>query len=334
MDDWYSLLQVNPGADPEVIATAHRWLSERYSPENDPSEEAAEKLRQVNAAFAVVGDADRRAAYDAERAPAVPATMDPVPPAEIEAPLEPAGEPQPAKKSGRAASVMLGVVAGVSLVVAMAVAITAAFTDDDGTEYSPNLGDDEYALDQMALQEEDMPPGIEFGGSGEQTAEEWALRFDVNDEDELAAKVDQMEAQGWIKNVTAEGGRPSIAALLGVMSVSTLYSNETTAKESTDKFACGLPIELSEPLVEFDVPDLGDQSVGFHHRREVLNENGDVVVVLMETAICFRTGRIVHVAQETALEGAQNIETSIETAYKLLDRVNAAYENGPEPKDG
>jgi curved DNA-binding protein CbpA len=332
MDDLYGVLQVSPGADPEVIATAHQWLSERYSPENDPSGEAAEKLQQVNAAYEVLGDADRRAAYDSEQGLAAATTESVL--LQAQSSSEPEGEPEPKKKSGRTAQVMLGVVAGVTIFVALAVAITAAFTDDEGTEYPANLGDDEYALDQMALREEDMPEGIEFGGSGEQEAEEWALRFDVNDEDELAAKVDQMEAQGWIKNVVAEGGRQSIAALLGVMSVSTMYTNETTATESTDKFACGLPIELSEQIEEFEVPEIADQTVGFHHRREVLDESGQVVVVLMETAICFRTGRIVHVAQETALEGAQNVETSIETAYKLLDRVNAAYENGPQPEEG
>ena len=334
MDDWYGVLQVAPGADPDVIATAHRWLAERYSPQNDPSEEAAEKLRQVNAAYAVLGDAERRAAYDAERGITPPAPEPSVAPAEPVAAAEPAAVARPS----RAASVMLGVVVGVTFVVALAVAITAALTSDNGADYNANRGDGDYDLEHMALTESDMPQGVVFVGAGEvDSVRRWATSFfDVPteeiDEQELAAKVAQIEAQGWIRNSIAEGGNPGFGKILGVKSVSTLYNNEEAAQESTTRFACGLPIELSEQLEEFIVPDIADQAVGFMHRRPLTDEFGDTVITFVDTTVCFRTGRIVHAVQQTSIDGIQDIGGSIRTAYVLLDHVNDAYE-GNVPAD-
>jgi len=332
MDDWYSVLQVSPGADQDVIETAHRWLAQRYDPANDPSDEAAENLRKVDEAFAVLSDPERRSAYDASRGISAPA---PTTALEELAPAAPGAVAPEASKAGesRAASVMLGVIVAVTFIVGIGVALAAAISDRGGTDYNPNRGDGDYDLEHMALTEADMPAGIEFAGSGDFSAEEWASLFDVVDEDELAAKISQLEAQGWVKNYVAEGGRPGFAKLLGVKSVSTLYTNEAAANEAATRFACGLPIELSEQLEEFRVPSIGEQSVGFNHRRPLRDDNGEIVITFVDTTVCFRTGRIVHAVQQTALEGVEDIAGSIRTAYVLLDHVNDAYE-GKTGADG
>ncbi len=47
-----------------MIQAAYRALMRRYHPDADPSVEAAERAQAVNAAYAVLGDPDKRARYD------------------------------------------------------------------------------------------------------------------------------------------------------------------------------------------------------------------------------------------------------------------------------
>ena len=65
--DLYDLLQVSSRAHPDVIQTAHRELVRRHDPNVCPNASSATILRQVNAAYAVLGDSERRARYDAYR---------------------------------------------------------------------------------------------------------------------------------------------------------------------------------------------------------------------------------------------------------------------------
>jgi len=61
----YETLGVSREASPEVIKAAYRALARRLHPDRtggDPKKE--ERLRRVNAAYEVLGDAGRRAAYD------------------------------------------------------------------------------------------------------------------------------------------------------------------------------------------------------------------------------------------------------------------------------
>lgn len=66
--DPYKVLQVDPEAEDEVIAAAYRRLARKYHPDVADGPEAAERMAAINAAWAVIGDASRRAAYDRERA--------------------------------------------------------------------------------------------------------------------------------------------------------------------------------------------------------------------------------------------------------------------------
>jgi curved DNA-binding protein CbpA len=68
--DHYAALGIRQSADQEVIAAAYRALVKKYHPDtaqgDDPT--AGERFRAVKAAHDVLGNAERRRAYDAERA--------------------------------------------------------------------------------------------------------------------------------------------------------------------------------------------------------------------------------------------------------------------------
>jgi len=63
--DYYSILQVHPKAEKEVIDAAYRRLAAKYHPDVNEASDAAEKMKQINAAYEVLSDPVRRAAYDA-----------------------------------------------------------------------------------------------------------------------------------------------------------------------------------------------------------------------------------------------------------------------------
>src|SRR3712207_8200741 len=60
-------LQVEPNADLEVIRAAYRRLARLYHPDRNPRPEAQAQMRAINAAYGLLSDPRRRAAYDASR---------------------------------------------------------------------------------------------------------------------------------------------------------------------------------------------------------------------------------------------------------------------------
>ena len=66
--DPYKVLQVDPEAEDEVISAAYRRLARKYHPDVATSEDSAGRMLAINAAWAMIGDPVRRAAYDRERA--------------------------------------------------------------------------------------------------------------------------------------------------------------------------------------------------------------------------------------------------------------------------
>jgi molecular chaperone DnaJ len=62
--DPYRVLQVDPLAEPEVVDAAFRGLARKYHPDVNPAPEAAELMAQIVAAYELLRDPDRRAAYD------------------------------------------------------------------------------------------------------------------------------------------------------------------------------------------------------------------------------------------------------------------------------
>src|SRR5215207_5921046 len=73
-ENLYEVLQVSPNAEPEVIEAAYRRLARKYHPDVSSSPIAAERMRELAAAYEVLRNGSRRAAYDAAFTPARPAT--------------------------------------------------------------------------------------------------------------------------------------------------------------------------------------------------------------------------------------------------------------------
>jgi curved DNA-binding protein CbpA len=68
--DLYKLLQVDSEADPEVIQAAYRRLAQKFHPDLATGVGAAERMVAINGAWEVLGDPERRAAYDRQLAEA------------------------------------------------------------------------------------------------------------------------------------------------------------------------------------------------------------------------------------------------------------------------
>ena len=63
--DYYEVLGVSKGASDDEIRQAHRKLAKRYHPDlNRDNPEAAEKFKELNEAYEVLSDKDKRAKYD------------------------------------------------------------------------------------------------------------------------------------------------------------------------------------------------------------------------------------------------------------------------------
>lgn len=68
--DLYKILQVDPEAEDEIIAVAYKRLAAKYHPDVNPSPDAGHRMRDLNAAYEVLSDRQRREEYDSKRASA------------------------------------------------------------------------------------------------------------------------------------------------------------------------------------------------------------------------------------------------------------------------
>jgi len=62
--DYYEILGVDRSATPEEIKQAYRKLAMQWHPDRNPSQQAAERFREIAEAYAVLSDQTKRQAYD------------------------------------------------------------------------------------------------------------------------------------------------------------------------------------------------------------------------------------------------------------------------------
>lgn len=65
--DYYAILHVDPSAGADTIAAAYHRLMRKYHPDKNPSPDATRRAQEINAAYEVLSDPAKRAAYDRER---------------------------------------------------------------------------------------------------------------------------------------------------------------------------------------------------------------------------------------------------------------------------
>lgn len=59
---------MHPQAEPEVIEEAYTWLAGKDNPDAKKDLESAERMKEINAAYEVLSDLQKRTAYDQSRA--------------------------------------------------------------------------------------------------------------------------------------------------------------------------------------------------------------------------------------------------------------------------
>ena len=63
--DYYEVLGVSRDADDKVLKKAYRKLARKYHPDLNPNNKTAEqKFKEINEAYEVLGDAEKRKKYD------------------------------------------------------------------------------------------------------------------------------------------------------------------------------------------------------------------------------------------------------------------------------
>lgn len=64
--DYYAILEVNYDASSEDIKSAYRQLSKKWHPDVNPDAEVTSKMQDINEAYCVLKDAEKRRRYDEE----------------------------------------------------------------------------------------------------------------------------------------------------------------------------------------------------------------------------------------------------------------------------
>jgi hypothetical protein len=298
------------------------------------------------------GDPPQGPAAAGEGDPASPAVpTDPGPPASTPAALSdaegedqplpeqhPGAPPPPAQRRARFSLPLLLSLLGAMVILLgglIAGLLLLVLNDGDGgsDNYPSDIGDDEFDLEAMSLRMDDLPEGLALGARNEFDNLQWALNV-IGEADPDPAEVERRESQldsrKRIRGVLSvffwrdeDVARPG--DLLNVFSQSTLYESDEAAQSDLGEL-CGLDVDETRPPEPFDVPDLGDEAVGFSLPSIYYGTATDTVV-------CFRTGRVVHGVVQIAFRGSEDPKLTVELAKRMLERVEHAFDGEPDPLD-
>lgn len=206
-------------------------------------------------------------------------------------------------------------------IAVLGLALLAACGEEAG-DFATDLPDDAYPLEDMLLDLDQLPVPFENETTSSFDNEAWAPLFNV---DNLRGKVNQLEARGrinaavreftWNEPFTHLGG-PAILTIQ-----STLYADVEAAEDSMGLF-CGALIDerSATDVTEFWVADIGDGVQGFIH-----GEQTSEIGRLVETVVCFRTGRVVHAVLSNGLDGTEDVALNVRIARRMFDNVRAVF---------
>lgn len=213
----------------------------------------------------------------------------------------------------------------IALISGALLAVLAFAACSSTRSYSTNQDDAKYNLKDMALSLDDVPNGLtEFDlPNHEFDNATWAGIFGSADP---AAKEKALNEQGRVNSYVAVFSADQAAKVVGVTSISTLYKDVNAAKDAQAKYACGAPVDDSQPLTPMYVPEMGDQSSGF-----LIQTDQGTGVTAVQTTVCFRTGRIMNVVQESSIPGVTDVALTVQMAQTMLDHVNNAFDGKPRP---
>ena len=209
----------------------------------------------------------------------------------------------------------------IPVLAALGLALLSACTADE-VAFPTNLPDDAYPLEDMLLDLDDLPLRMDDQDTRTFDNGDWAQLFDVDD---LRGKVNQLQARGrinaavreftWNEPFTRLGG----PALITIQS--TLYADVDDAEDSLSRF-CGALIDerTATDVSDFWVADIGDGAQGF-----ILGEQTEEIGRLVETVVCFRTGRVVHAVLQNGLEGTEDIALTVRIARRMEEHVRAVF---------
>lgn len=334
--DHYRTLQVWRDAGPAVIDAARERLLAAAG------EDQAQR-EQIEEAYAVLRDPQRRAAHDREldaaAAPAEPTDVGAATeePAAAEPAASPPGGPPRRETNTTLLAALIGlVVVGILLAGGL---LAFALTRDDGSDYG-DRGDDDYNLEAMQLRNGDLPGGMSLVRSQPAANQDWALQLAPEGSDP-APVLSQLEAVGRVR------GHQSIYAWDDpskhpgeswyVTSLSTVYADENAAEKSmTGVGYCGIvidPNDASNQVREFPVSGLGQDAIGYEiasQSIELVPQTG-IYSRLVETVVCFRTGRLLHVVSQMSLSGGENLGLAYQLAKNMESRVDDEYAGRAEP---
>jgi len=259
--------------------------------------------------------------------------------------LTPPGETPPPSR-GNSRWLLFSLLGVMLLVLGGVIAALALYLTRDGGSgsgnFGANLGDDDYDLAAMALRNADVPEGLALTVRADFNNEEWALIFDDTDAERYQA---QFDAQKRVRNLVSvfawSPGKPAKPGLaLNLLAQSTLYETEAAAEDAIAGSAlCGLNEDPLAPVTDFKVPKLADQSAGFHVEADTITIDVDSVTQeetlakIVETVVCFRTGRVVHGVVQRAWDGSQDEEFVIGLAKEMLGHAENAFKGKDDPID-